>query len=123
MKTTIIAQTTRSNARKAVTTFKSQGIDAKVIDNGSHLSGVERWAVQYKTIATVDTVATPLKRRQTLSISRKPSGDTLQGKKVQTCSKPRTSFKNNDWFKDTKYSNVPVYSKQSKRADSVVISV
>ena len=37
MKTTIIAQTTRSNARKAVTTFKAQGIDAKVIDNGSHL--------------------------------------------------------------------------------------
>ena len=112
MKTTIIAQTTRSNARKAVTTFKAQGIDAKVIDNGSHLSGVERWAVQY--VAAV-------KRRQTLSISRKPSGNTLQGKKVQTCSKPRTSRKNNDWFKDTKYSNVPVYSKQSKRAASVTV--
>ena len=112
MKTTIIAQTTRSNAREAVTTFKSKGIDAKVIDNGSHLSGLERWAVQYES---------PLKRRQTLSISRKPSGDTLQGKKVQTCSKPRTVLKNNDWFKGTKYSNVPVYSKQSKRADSVAV--
>ena len=113
MKTTIIAQTTRSNARKAVTTFKDKGINAKVIDNGSHLSGVERWAVQY------ESVDTPVKRRQTLSISRKPSGNTLQGKKVTTCSKPRTSRKNNDWFKDTKYSNVPVYSKQSKRAESV----
>lgn len=116
MKITIIAQTTRSNARKAVTTFKSKGIDAKVIDNGSHLSGVERWAVQYEA---VNTVTTPVKRRQTLSISRKPSGNTLQSKKVQTCSKPRTSGKNGDWFKDTKYSNVPVYFKQSKRADSV----
>lgn len=109
---TIIAQTTRSNARKAVTTFKAKGIDAKVIDNGSHLSGVERWAVQYEA---------PLKRRQTLSISRKPSGNTLQGKKVQTCSKPRLSRKNNDWFKDIKYSNVLVYSKRSKRAYSVAV--
>ena len=64
----------------------AQGIDAKVIDNGSHLSGVERWAVQYEA---------PLKRRQTFSISRKPSGNTLQGKKVGTCSNPRTSRKNN----------------------------
>ena len=118
MKTTIIAQTTRSNARKAVATFKAQGIDAKVIDNGSHLSGVERWVVQYETI---DAVTTPIKRRQTLSISRKPSGNTLQGKKVQTCSNPRTSRKNNGWFKATKYSNVPVYSKQSKLANSVAV--
>lgn len=114
MKTTIITEskTTRSNARKAVTTFKSKGIDAKVIDNGSHLAGIERWAVQYES---------PVKRRQTLSISRKPSGNTLQGKKVETCLKPRAVLKNNDWFKDTKYSNVPVYSKQSKRADSVAV--
>ena len=76
------------------------------------MSGVERWAVQYEA---------PLKRRQTFSISRKPSGNTLQGKKVQTCSNPRTSRKNNGWFKDTKYSNVPVYSKQSKRTGSVAV--
>lgn len=40
-----IPQPTRQAVRNEIKAFKSEGIEAKLVDNGSHLQGLKRWAV------------------------------------------------------------------------------
>jgi hypothetical protein len=94
MKTTMnLKQRTRKDARLSANEFRNSGYDAKVIDNGSYLKNFDRWCV----CITI--------QRETLTVSRKPKGNTFTGMRKETC---HNAVK---WLKDRPTKVIPVYVK------------
>jgi len=90
-------QRTRQNARLSANEFRNSGYDAKVIDNGSHLQTFDRWVVSVTM------------QRETLTVSRKPKGNTFAGMEKVTCHNAT------QWQSDIPSKIIPVYVKSNYR--------
>jgi hypothetical protein len=97
---TNIKQTSRSQARETLKQLKYCGKDAKLIDNGSHLQGVDRWRVQIVAVK--------------LAATRKPIGDLFCKFKQSTALKARTA---SNWHKDQVSKQVLVFTKKKHSYD------
>jgi hypothetical protein len=97
---TNIKQTSRSIARETLKQLKSCGKDAKIVDNGSHLQGADRWSVQIVSVK--------------LAATRKPTGDMFCKFKQTTALKARTA---SNWHKDQALKPVLVFTKKKHSCD------
>ena len=103
---TTIKQTSRSVARNTVKQLKANNKKAKLVDNGSHLQGSDRWCVKIVAVKLL----TPAK----------PKRVTLAGFKETTALKARTSL---NWHKDQVLGGVPVYTRKKHSYDLNFVSI
>lgn len=66
---TILKQPTRIAARNTVRNLKSSGKVAKIVDNGSSLKGLDRWAVS--VIAVIPSKAYPKRVSKVVKVKNK----------------------------------------------------
>ncbi len=111
--------TSRKVAREVVATLKGSSQVAKVVDNGAESS--QRWTVSIE--CDIKDTQPTFKPRQTLTVSRKPSGDVFASCKKTTASNCRTSANKHAqrvdspfaMLQDMKNKSVQVYTKKTRK--------
>lgn len=58
-----ISFSSRSQARAELANLKKSGTVAKLVDNGSHFKGSDRWSVSCEVVQVVETLKAPVRAK------------------------------------------------------------